>query len=82
MASGAAVTLAGRTDDPEQAQEHLAIAGTIYDEMGMTYCQTLGAHIASEIFHGGLEAAASVRDAQRLEWLNSRKAVPSRRGAT
>src|SRR5438132_13377924 len=29
--------------------------------------QTLGAHLASKIFHGGLEAAASVGDAQRAE---------------
>jgi hypothetical protein len=26
-----------RTDNPEQAQEHLTTAGTMYGEMGMTY---------------------------------------------
>src|SRR6266550_8510341 len=34
---------------------------------GHLFAAALGAHLASKIFHGGLEAAASVRDAQRAE---------------
>ena len=45
------------------AREHC-----IYREILRTGAgQTLGAHLASKIFHGGLDAAAPVRDAQRLE---------------
>src|SRR5258705_10421099 len=34
---------------------------------GHLFAAALGAHLASKIFHAGLEAAASVRDAHRAE---------------
>ena len=49
--------------------------------MGASSAGALGAHLASKIFHGGLEAAASVRDAQRPSAISIAPSTPNTIGA-